>query len=299
MSKAYAGRSRQRGTIRIRFKSQQQMMRIGVVTLLLCYMLSLRSLLFGDALQQQLNPTLLKEEEGHNYDDGYYGYYLFEGDNAWEGDVSQETIDSVIAMYNHRVPVHVVISHCDKPLDWIASKFNSNYVYLKSITIISKCGNEVVGAPNHEHVNVISLPNVGRCDHSYAYFISHSVVESNVDNDVIFFIKDNDYQVKKWRSTKSMLALAHRNGIACATKEKFGRGKEHRVSFFHNSTMLGNFGIKSHTREGKKKGYIPPNRKEIDAFVSSEYSSLGNYADEVGIRIPSPFTPVCYGGEKL
>ena len=64
-------------------------------------------------------------------------------------------------------------------------------------------------------------------------------------------------------------------------------------------TYFESFGIKSHTREGKKKGYIPPNQKEIDAFVSSEYSSLGNYADEVGIRIPSPFTPVCYGGEKL
>jgi len=180
----------------------------------------------------------LKEVEGHNAGDGYVDDYLFEGDNAWEGDVSQETIDSVIAMHNHRVPVHVVISHCDKPLDWIASKFNADYVYLKNITIISKCGNEVVGAPNYEYVKVISLPNVGRCDHSYAYFISHSVLESNVDNDVIFFIKDNDYQVKKWRSMKSMLALAYRNGIACATKEKFGRGKEHRVSFFHNSTML-------------------------------------------------------------
>ena len=217
------------------------MMTLVIVVFFLCYILLhaqfFRS--FGDAQQQQeLNPSLLKEVEGHNAGDGYVDDYLFEGDNAWEGDVSQETIDSVIAMHNHRVPVHVVISHCDKPLDWIASKFNADYVYLKNITIISKCGNEVVGAPNYEYVKVISLPNVGRCDHSYAYFISHSVVESNVDNDVIFFIKDNDYQVKKWRSMKSMLALAYRNGIACATKEKFGRGKEHRVSFFHNSTML-------------------------------------------------------------
>jgi hypothetical protein len=87
---------------------------------------------------------------------------------------------------------HIVVSHCDKSLDWLwqhiektkqqlSSSSLSLFLLLqnvKSVTIFSKCGQEgtILQQQQQEKTTitntmakVIVLPNVGRCDHSYAY----------------------------------------------------------------------------------------------------------------------------------
>lgn len=58
-----------------------------------------------------------------------------------------------------RVKTHIVVSHCKKSLDWMA-EYLEGFTNIASIHVISKCGQEVKGAPN-EAITVM-LPNVGR-----------------------------------------------------------------------------------------------------------------------------------------
>lgn len=65
--------------------------------------------------------------------------------------------------------VHIVVSHCKSPLDWL-QEFTEG-IATESIHIITKCGSPVLGAPDFS--TIIELPNVGRCDHTYAWYIAN------------------------------------------------------------------------------------------------------------------------------
>jgi len=107
--------------------------------------------------------------------------------------------------------VHVVVSHCNKPVGWIWEEYfrditNQTSSYnIKSITFISKCNIPIPvdDLPYHYYystkdvdrtpqfkpktpkpiplVTVVSLPNVGRCDHSYAFWITKVLMGGNYE----------------------------------------------------------------------------------------------------------------------
>eukprot|EP00536_Pseudo-nitzschia_multiseries_P004289 jgi/Psemu1/285011/fgenesh1_pg.70_\ len=127
--------------------------------------------------------------------------------------------------------VHVVVSHCNKPIGWIWKEYfgdlkNRTSYSIRSITIISKCDIPIPLAdlPYHSSINkpdqtsrlkptelvplvtVVSLPNVGRCDHSYAYWITKVLMgkdqqrkvanSPNTSGDSVLLQKNyNDYEV--------------------------------------------------------------------------------------------------------
>ena len=67
--------------------------------------------------------------------------------------------------------VHVVISHCKNDLSWVRNLIlKKSKFHVESIHVITKCGYNVTGAPAMATVEV--LPNIGRCDHSYAHYIT-------------------------------------------------------------------------------------------------------------------------------
>jgi len=88
--------------------------------------------------------------------------------------------------------LHIVISHCDRPIDWIWRHYLREHPY-KSITILSKCGQQPSlddlpsfassssATGNEPLIQVMTLPNVGRCDHSYAFWIAKMLGENRVD----------------------------------------------------------------------------------------------------------------------
>ena len=70
--------------------------------------------------------------------------------------------------------VSIVICHCNSPVGWIARYMENVKFEIADITIVSKCGEQVVGVDLLEQsfgTNIIiqHLPNVGRCDHTYAH----------------------------------------------------------------------------------------------------------------------------------
>lgn len=138
------------------------------------------------------------------------------------------------------IGLHVVVSHCDKPLAWIWDQLLANERW-KSMTIYSKCGNPPNKADLPPKANVVILPNVGRCDHSYAYWIADTLKEmqrggqdSRRDqfspHDHVVFVKDNDNAYREKLEEKvswdEMKYLTVTKGFACAARVTYRDPKE-------------------------------------------------------------------------
>lgn len=243
-----------------------------------------------------------------NKDNDYYMYDESDPEAAWIGGVSKAATKDAIENFNsnNHGKVHLLVSHCDMPLDYIFKNFiNSKAMQdrVASITIISKCGKTIEGAPessgNFDN-KVIILPNLGRCDHSYAYWISniaYNDVDKYGDNDIVYFIKDNDHQFEMWRSFEDMLGLALINGFSCAQviEVTFRNIFSLEASYFHKSTLLQGFNISFHVRGGQdfSKEVIEEHNVNFD---SADYPNLAAYISHIGLDLPAPHCPVCYGG---
>jgi hypothetical protein len=78
----------------------------------------------------------------------------------------------------------VVVSHCNRPLHWMKDYIvNGTFSVITRIYIISKCGEQPLGAPEGAVVQAVS--NVGREGHTYVYFITEILPqEVGVDSSV-------------------------------------------------------------------------------------------------------------------
>lgn len=138
--------------------------------------------------------------------------------------------------------LHIVISHCQEPVDWIWKRLLVDQTW-KSMTIFSKCGKSVplIDLPPDAHV--VTLPNVGRNDHSYAYWIAdvfetqeklafespvkadqtlpHEYVKLN-PNDSVMFVNDGESQIEGSKETKlpwkEILSELESKGFACGSR---------------------------------------------------------------------------------
>ena len=194
--------------------------------------------------------------------------------------------------------IHIVVSHCKSDLEWITDFTKGHDI--ASIHVISKCGMPVLGSPEFATIEV--LPNVGRCDHTYAYYIStvldQKIKEGEEDNSVVFFLKDdisanNLHQSGKWNSFKSMLGLASStNGFGCGIlpgSTKFGLDR-FALSAYHEYSTLFDFSMQNYSRN--IKGYT------TDGVVfQSEYETLGSWVKMLGSLNPmNEIVQICYGG---
>jgi len=243
---------------------------------------------------------------------------------AWRGevDVEQWELQSVNKL-------HMVVAHCDKDLGWL-SQFTRGRVRgrnrsIESLTIFSKCGNPVTSIPRY--AKVITMDNVGRCDHTYAHWMANYAADEKLqDNDVVFFVKDNPYQTRHghWKTFNNMLGAVSRNGFSCALRPNYMWPiRELEPSTFHLWDLIKTFGYKeTYQRQGgqkfnkkasrgawgvndqveKKKVEVKvvddekeKEKKPVESFVS-KYRDLQDWSNAMGIEDPEMFTPVCYGG---
>jgi hypothetical protein len=179
--------------------------------------------------------------------------------------------------------------------------------------VISKCGQyENIGAPPTATHEV--LPNVGRCDHTYAHYISRALRDRwppdreddtlprgrRAASPVVVFLKDdvsrsNMHQGHARRNTfAEMVALATANGFACGITPT-------RWSAFHEKKSF--FGFHLDKYERNEKDYEGDGVK-----FRSAYKNVGHYfrnitsfnVENAGAPHPVPALPdivqVCYGG---
>ena len=193
----------------------------------------------------------------------------------------------------NQTKIHVVVSHCVNDLSWL-SKFTRGYT-ISSTHVISKCGKSVEGAPKGAVIQ--ELPNVGRNDHSYVYYINNIlnryVQESDRKRTIIFFLKDdmsneNMSQKGVWNSFESMVGLScSTNGFACGQSNILIRGMSY--SAFHDTKSLFTFKIGKYDRN--IKGYP----KDSIQFQSN-FTNFGSFF-EFHFRSNLPeLVQVCYGG---
>jgi hypothetical protein len=194
--------------------------------------------------------------------------------------------------------IHIVVSHCKNDLGWISSDFTEGYD-VASIHVISKCGAPVIGAPEIATIEV--LPNVGRCDHTYAYYIS-SVLEQKMKDDdeedsVVVFLKDdisekNLHQSGDWNDFESLLRIASSdNGFACGVIPDHVEFGQHHffLSTYHERETLFDFSMGEYARN--LKGYTV-DRTEF----KSEHENLGSWYASLGAGASQELVQVCYGG---
>jgi hypothetical protein len=203
--------------------------------------------------------------------------------------------------------IHVVISHCDKPLDWLEG-YLQGFTNLASVHVLSKCGYEVEGAPDKAVIQV--LPNVGRCDHAYAYYITSilpTLVTSTDANSVVVFLKDTltskiHQSFGKGRSIltdmyKSETSYFYRNDLkslvrVSSSSNGFSCGLSNAVvSTYHDLDTLLNFNL-NHYEKGEDE--YKTNRDGI-TFLS-EYKNLGEFYSALNIKPSQDLVQVCYGG---
>ena len=192
----------------------------------------------------------------------------------------------------HSKEIHIVVSHCKRDLHWI-SNFTEGYK-TRSIHVISKCGKSVEGAP--ETAIIERLPNVGRCDHSYAYYIAnilrHNTVQGGKDS-IVVFLKDDMtdlHQLGAWATFESMVRIASStNGFSCGVDVSTGKVGTDSASAYHDVAALSRFAMGSYNRNKYK-------RKDSVEF-KSKYANLGEFYESVIEDAPSPkLAQVCYGG---
>ena len=190
--------------------------------------------------------------------------------------------------------IHIVVSHCKNDLDWIAD-FTDDYG-IASTHVITKCGVPVIGAP--ENATIQELPNVGRCDHTYAYYIANildqKIAKGEEEDSIVFFLKDdmssdNKHQIGQWNDFETMLSLASSsNGFSC------GIGKlnsaKYSYSAYHHTMSLFGFRLEEYNRDMKGYG------DDISEFNSNRYTSLGSFYRSLRSGPYPELVQVCYGG---
>lgn len=187
------------------------------------------------------------------------------------------------------------VPHCSHDLHWILD-FVKGYE-ITSIHVISKCGKPVTGAPKGSTIEM--LPNVGRCDNSYSYYIAH-ILDQKIglgkeEDTIILFLKDDMsdlHQHGSWATFESMVRIASSvHGFACGVDITLAELNGHSISAYHDVKSLSRFSMEA---------YVRPERFSDASVVKfkSNYSNLGEfYKSIIGDEVPLPrLTQVCYGG---
>eukprot|EP00980_Cylindrotheca_fusiformis_P004882 scaffold1038_cov100-Cylindrotheca_fusiformis.AAC.5 len=200
------------------------------------------------------------------------------------------------------IPVHVVVSYCKGDIRFVEVTIEGFNV--ASIHIVSKCGHPVEGAPSGAVIDI--LPNVGRCDHTYAHYIAHildgeleKANNTQSDNAVVMFLKDNAgarylHQSGRWNSFTNMIEVAASEagfscGIVPETLVRSGKDKEFELSAHFHVESLRAFQISSY-------GSIMDYKSDSIPF-ESDYHTLGSFYDHLGAEpVDREIVQVCFGG---
>lgn len=221
------------------------------------------------------------------------------------------------------VSAEIVLSHCTLALDWLDAaieKLADCGVRVGRVSVYSKCGRPVLGAPAGARVMV--LPNVGRCDHTYAHHL-HTQWDSLAP--MIFFMKDSSFaggvaHAHKMRVPMCSLAgAAHARSFGCGFRPAAAPGElsplararvkdracpvQEPWSSWHNLSVLGTFQMRQYVTEhaqtdsAAQGGLFNAPVRPLGAWIASVVEGAG-LADATAVlsRLRQPLVPVCYGG---
>lgn len=193
--------------------------------------------------------------------------------------------------------IHIVVSHCKASLNWMPSYLGDLSKNVASIHILSKCGQGVEGAPENAEIQV--LPNVGRNDHAFAYYITSILpnfkLSTDTDDDsIVVFLKDTmmqkvhqgDGQFHRTDLDSLVHLASSSNGFAC------GLGiVDKSWSAYHDKDTLFTFAKKEYER-----GVDDYHTGDGVPFQSDKYGSVGDFYTSLNANPLPALVQVCYGG---
>jgi len=188
--------------------------------------------------------------------------------------------------------IHIVVSHCKASLNWMPSYLSDLRKNVESIHVLSKCGQNVEGAPDNAEIQVI--PNVGRNDHAYAYYITSILPKlSTNDDSIVVFLKDTMmqkiFQGRQFHRTdlNSLVQLASSsNGFGCGLIIV-----DKSWSVYHDKNTLFTFALKAY-----EKGVNDYHTGDKVSFQSDKYSNVGDFYTSLNANSLPALVQVCYGG---
>ena len=202
----------------------------------------------------------------------------------------------------HTLSIHIVVSYCSQSLHALDEyTIGAN---VKSVHVISKCGLPLEKLPRRlKNITTVEvLPNVGRCDHSYAHYIvsilDQKIPKSEEDTSVVLFLKDSmsssnihqgNYYEKSWSDLESMTRVASSsNGFACGLTFK----QDSELSAYHERDTLMKFTKKSYNKRSIQK----PHNSSTAATFEGNTPNIRSFIDHLGIGPVPEMVQVCYGG---
>ena len=204
----------------------------------------------------------------------------------------------------------VVLSFCVAPLDWLPAYLGGRAV--EDLTIYSKCGQEtklldidvLVGAINVNRTEVVILPNVGGCDHTYAYDMAHRHWNAAA-NTVVLYLKDNPkdhfniktFMFATWDSTPldSMVQQAALSGFGCQLRVCYDDTVWYRTPTLL-SWRLGNYKREGGTHKARSDNGATDKQDDTDVEFVGTHRNVGDFAHAMGITIAADVMRVCYRG---
>ena len=203
----------------------------------------------------------------------------------WNGETS-----SSLSTTEKLVEVAVVVSHCLQPLHWLIN-FTKGYRITHTF-IISKCGNKIEGAPIG--AKIVLLPNVGRCDHTYSFFMDQ--LSKTISSEYVVFLKDQRSDMNLhcdgvWRSLQGMLKIASVKGFACGMKPTVSKELGAQLSAYHISDVLKSYSMSDYVYRPELYAHMTQTEK-----FKSNFINLGEWVHFLETKIPETLSEVCYGG---
>lgn len=203
--------------------------------------------------------------------------------------------------------ISVVIAYCRSPLGWLPA-YLRGLPSINDLTIYSKCSHEdhLLQSAYIEELRNISdgraaiktLPNVGGCDHTYAYDMANrDWTQFAKAEHIVMYLKDNDQNglctanldYRHWRVLKpsTLVQVAAVSGLGCPIRT------EHRESLWHAIPSFRKWRKKS---VHKRNAGTEVATAGVKAPFYSNFRNMGDFADKMGIVLPGRFVAVCYKG---
>lgn len=187
-------------------------------------------------------------------------------------------------------PIRIVMSYCTGDLAWLGPFLIGFSV--QRITVVSKCG---VAPPTNLPISdkeFIDLPNAGRNDHTFAYSMAKISDETETSDDgIVLFLKDNIvvHQKANPRSLYELLHITVERDFGCFQELRKGMSYYHQTDVLKTMNMTKYGGVPHSTANGRRVW------NDSTGF-KSPFRNLGHWLESLDISLPSPLTPVCYGG---
>ena len=236
--------------------------------------------------------------------------------SLWRGSFNDVLGDKETVLGNREISlkVAIVISHCARALDWFNDATSS--LDVRSVTVYSKCGKPVVGAP--ANARIIQLPNVGRCDHSFAYHMNTLVgaARGSESTSVVLFLKDtftvlHQTDLEHRDLTEVVAEASGPSGFSCGKLPNytltFDKTKPFRRawfdtilnhgaewSFWHDVSEISKFTLDYYVSKGRYRNELNEDNKKL--FSASAVPSFETWWKMLEAPQLHKIMPVCYGG---